>query len=117
MPRRRAGKRAAHAHLTDDERDTLLNGDSFVYIEEVFATDEAYAAAWWANRDDLMATWAAGADEKDVTRSPYPWAYWAVESPTGDPVLRAEMRATARRLKKHREAVAARLLHYKETPK
>jgi hypothetical protein len=49
--------------------------------------------------------------------STMPYGYWAAESPTGDPYLRAELRAIARTLKRHRDAVAARQLHKKETPK
>jgi hypothetical protein len=116
MPRRRAGTRAAHARLTEDERDTLLNGDSFVPLEDVFPTKAALAAAWFANREDLIAEWNAGA-EKDAPRSAMPYGYWAAESPTEDPYRRAELRATGRALKRHRAAVAARKLHYKETPK
>jgi hypothetical protein len=102
--------------LTDDERAVLLWGAMLDGDEDVFPTKEALAAAWFANRADLLAAWAAGA-EKDVPRSTMPYGYWAAESPTGDPYHRAELRAIARALKRHRAVVAARQLHKKETPK
>jgi hypothetical protein len=71
--------------LTDDERAVLLWGAMLDGDEDVFPTKEALAAAWFANRADLLAAWAAGA-EKDVPRSTMPYGYWAAESPNRGPV-------------------------------